>query len=156
MARLFSAEWESGAFEGIKTVTETYADYFRDLHGWLSEYFFAKLARACYEKTLKVITIYVLYVLHVLYICTYVCINACTVCIHYVFHETMSQTVGMHVLYVFICIGLSIPYSARVHMLGNKMYAPKTFALRRLSFHVLSGKKKKKNSTPAALQQITV
>lgn len=53
VVQLFSADWEGGAFEGMKTVTETYADYFRDLHGWLSEYFFAKLARACYEKTLK-------------------------------------------------------------------------------------------------------
>ncbi|CAN0430826.1 unnamed protein product, partial [Ascophyllum nodosum] len=37
----------------IKTITETYADFFRDLHGWLSEYFFAKLARACFEKSVK-------------------------------------------------------------------------------------------------------
>lgn len=38
----------------MKTITETYADYFRDLHGWLAEYFFAKLARACFEKAVKV------------------------------------------------------------------------------------------------------
>lgn len=54
IAQLFSPDWESGTFEAIKTVTETYVDFFRDLHSWLSEYFFAKLARACYEKTLKV------------------------------------------------------------------------------------------------------
>ncbi|CAN0149970.1 unnamed protein product [Pylaiella littoralis] len=52
--RLFSEDWETGAFEGMKTIIETYADYFRDLHGWLSEYFFAKLARACFEKSVKV------------------------------------------------------------------------------------------------------
>ncbi|CAM9872429.1 unnamed protein product, partial [Ectocarpus fasciculatus] len=39
----------------MKTITETYADYFRDLHGWLSEYFFAKLARACFEKSVKLL-----------------------------------------------------------------------------------------------------
>lgn len=54
VSRLFSEAWESGEFEGMKTITETYADYFRDLHGWLAEYFFAKLARACFEKTIKV------------------------------------------------------------------------------------------------------
>lgn len=43
-----------GDFEGMKTITETYADYFRDLNGWLADYFFAKLARACFEKTIKV------------------------------------------------------------------------------------------------------
>ncbi|CAB1109933.1 unnamed protein product [Ectocarpus sp. CCAP 1310/34] len=52
--KLFSDEWEIGTFEAMKTITETYADYFRDLHGWLSEYFFAKLARACFEKSVKV------------------------------------------------------------------------------------------------------
>ncbi|CAN0251494.1 unnamed protein product, partial [Hapterophycus canaliculatus] len=52
--RLFSEDWETGAFEAMKTIIETYADYFRDLHGWLSEYFFAKLARACFEKSVKV------------------------------------------------------------------------------------------------------
>lgn len=63
VVQLFSADWEGGAFEGMKTVTETYADYFRDLHGWLSEYFFAKLARACYEKTLKVIIRFFIFVI---------------------------------------------------------------------------------------------
>lgn len=53
--RLFSEEWETGTFEGMKTITETYADYFGDLHGWLLEYFFAKLARACFEKSVKVL-----------------------------------------------------------------------------------------------------
>lgn len=52
--QLFSDEWEVGTFEGMKTMTETYADYFRDLHGWLSEFFFAKLSRACFEKSVKV------------------------------------------------------------------------------------------------------
>ncbi|CAM9377863.1 unnamed protein product [Phaeothamnion confervicola] len=53
-AQFFSVpEWEDGSFEGMKTVVETLADFFRDLHRWMPEFFFAKLARLCFERVVK-------------------------------------------------------------------------------------------------------
>ncbi|CAM9404257.1 unnamed protein product [Chrysoparadoxa australica] len=52
--QFFGAEWEDGSFEGMKTIVETFKDYYGDLEEWLPDFFFAKMVRASYESSIKV------------------------------------------------------------------------------------------------------
>ena len=49
---VFTQRWEDGE-ELVLVACTTLRDYFGDLEIWLPEYFFSKLARECYEQTLK-------------------------------------------------------------------------------------------------------